>query len=125
MYHRPYCKELVGLPAGPGSAVQREDPEGYFTRARGYTTDSRLDPKVVDGSGNVVPFSSIRKGDIINVRVAVETHCSGRGKIGFHLVLRRVTIIKHAEPGPSKGPDPKLGTFTEQNTLHVLNDSHL
>lgn len=115
MYHRAYCKEVLGLPAGPDSAKSREDPEGYFTRCPHYVTDTRLDPRVIDETGKSIALWQIRKGDLVNIRVAVETRWTNRKQIGIHLILKRVTIMERAiRPDPCASNDPLID-FVERD----------
>lgn len=115
MYHRPYCKELLGLPAGPDSAKARDDPEGYFTRCPHHISDTRMDPKIIDETGMSVPFWQIRKGDIVNVRVAVETRWGNRRQIRIHLGLKRVTVLERSiQEGPQHMMPSRL-TFVEKS----------
>lgn len=124
MYHRPYCKEVLGLPAGPDSAKSRDDPEGHFRRCPHHVTDTRLDPKIFDEDGNPIAFRQIRKGDIVNLRVAIETRWVNRKKIGIHLILKRVTI---KERGVQSNPCQIKSlpfTFTDRDVT-IKDDSDL
>lgn len=124
-YHRPYCKELLGLPSGPNSAMARPDPEGHFAKAHHHVTDARMDPKVVDESGKHIAFWQIKRGDVVNLRVAVETRWVFRRKIAIHLVLRRVTVLERARLEPTSLPAAPLKTAFAEKHLHVKEDSHL
>jgi hypothetical protein len=125
MDHRPYCKELLGLPAGPCLARCREDPEGHFASARHHLTDRRMDPKVFDISGTPLPFSAIRKDDVVNLRVAVETYSAGRNRIGFHLILRRAQIMQRAPKEIRPALAPPRTSFIAKDTLVIGDDSEL
>ena len=106
MYPRMYigslCRELFGIsPPLPG-CHNRPDPEGFFSGTRHHTTDTRLDPTVRDEIGNQISFSDLLKGDVVKVRVVLETRTpelAGRTKTKVDICARAqaVTIVKRAD----------------------------
>jgi hypothetical protein len=100
VYHKGYCQEVLGIHTLPGSFFPRADPEELFGRARYHTTDTRLDPRVTNLSGERTKFSRIGKGDKLEVRVGVETRVD-RKKVVIHLILREVKILETAQSAVS------------------------
>lgn len=114
VYHKVYCQEMLGINTLPGSSFQRADPEELFRRARYHTTDTRLQPKVTNTSGERTRFSRIGKGDKLEVRVGVETRVD-RKKVVIHFVLREVKILEKAQ----SATDNHAETVTLAGTLPV------
>lgn len=102
MYIGPFCRDLAGIGMGLPSSHVRPDPEGFFRQSRHHTTDTRLDPKVRDEAGNVINFSALRKGDVVKVRLVLETHTCPQSrlkktKLGIHTRAQAITVVKRSE----------------------------
>ena len=99
LYIGPFCRELAGIVTGVPSSHHRADPDGFFADCRHHTTDTRLDPKVRDPAGTLIPFGNIRKGDLVKARLVLETWVSPHSrlkkrKVDVHLRAQGIKVVE-------------------------------
>ena len=104
----------------PGAFFPRADPEELFRRARYHVTDTRLDPKVSNPSGDPTKFSKIGKGDKVEVRVGVETRAD-RKMVAIVFVLKEVKILQKAQAdGKKPGNSLRLVGSLPVNSVDII-----
>jgi len=131
MYHHPYCSEIMGITAAPGLSTVRAYPEGHFSRSAHHITDTRLEPTVIDISACPLSFDDVKRGDVVEVILGVETHYSGKAsatkpRVGLHLVVRSVVRIQCGREAEEEGQAFRpLGSLPEGIVVKPLPQQYL
>lgn len=131
MYPKLYigllCRELIGLGGGLPSSCQRADPNGFFRDCRHHTTDTRLDPKVRDETGALIRFADLRKGDVVRVRLVMETRLSQHSgprkpRVDLQLRPQAITVVEREKKMVTSTETMHCEGFNEQETVAPVSD---